>query len=92
VDEIRQRVIVTGMVQGVGFRMNTRAEALRLGLSGTARNLADGTVEVIAQGPGADVDALVRWLHHGPRYAEVASVDVEAVAVERSPQPGFRVG
>ena len=74
---VRRRAIVRGMVQGVGFRMNTRAQATRLGLSGFARNLVDGSVEVEVQGEESAVDRLLEWLHSGPRFASVASVDVE---------------
>jgi acylphosphatase len=73
--EVRCRAIVRGLVQGVGFRMNTRAEALRLGISGSARNLADGSVEVVAQGDRESVDELIGWLRTGPRFATVHSVE-----------------
>ena len=74
------RVTVTGRVQGVGFRYATLHEAQQRGLSGWVRNLADGGVEVLAQGPEASVDGLVAWLGSGPRFASV--VNVEVVAVE----------
>ncbi|WP_449446322.1 acylphosphatase [Thermomonas brevis] len=66
--------IVTGKVQGVRFRAATRDEALRLGLAGHARNLADGGVEVLAVGDGEAIAALQRWLHRGPPLARVAGV------------------
>ena len=68
------RFIVTGKVQGVWFRASTRDEALRLGLAGHARNLADGSVEVLAAGDAAAIAALERWLHRGPPLARVAGV------------------
>lgn len=68
------RFVVTGRVQGVWFRASTRDEALRLGLTGHARNLADGGVEVLAVGDGEAVAALERWLHRGPPLARVAGV------------------
>lgn len=77
---VRTRAIVHGMVQGVGFRANTRAEAMRLGLAGFARNRSDGTVEVEAEGPETAVAELVRWLHAGPPWAEVSSVEVTELA------------
>lgn len=55
----RATVYVRGDVQGVGFRWWTRAQALELGLAGSARNLADGRVEVVAQGSGEAIDRLV---------------------------------
>lgn len=74
---VRRRVIVRGQVQGVGFRMNTRVQARRLGLSGFARNLSDGAVEVEAEGPDAAVAELVSWLRKGPRFAIVTSIAVD---------------
>lgn len=68
------RFVVTGKVQGVWFRASTRDEALRLGLTGHARNLADGSVEVLAVGDGEAIAALERWLHRGPPLAQVAGV------------------
>lgn len=53
------KVLVYGMVQGVGFRYYTQQEAHRLGLSGHATNLADGSVEVVAQGESKAVDKLI---------------------------------
>lgn len=68
------RFIVSGRVQGVGFRAATRAQALRLTLRGIARNLADGNVEVLAIGEAAALDALEAWLWHGPSLARVDRV------------------
>lgn len=68
------RFWVSGKVQGVFFRASTREQALRLGLSGSARNLADGRVEVIAAGDGRSLEKLARWLQEGPPVAEVAEV------------------
>lgn len=76
-DVVRRRAIVSGEVQGVGFRMNALAEARRLGLDGFARNLSDGRVEVEAEGPDAAVDELMRWLLSGPRFAAVTAVEVD---------------
>lgn len=68
------RFLVRGRVQRVGFRAATRAQALRLGLSGHARNLDDGRVEVLAQGAPQQLDALARWLEVGPTLARVDAV------------------
>lgn len=72
------RFLVSGRVQGVFFRASTREQALRLGLSGYARNLADGRVEVLAHGDAAAIDALAQWLQQGPPLARVADVVREA--------------
>jgi len=63
--------IVSGQVQGVIFRACTREQARALGLRGSARNLADGGVKVIAVGDPAAIDALDAWLHSGPPAARV---------------------
>ena len=84
------RFLVSGRVQGVFFRASTRDEAERLGLSGSANNLADGRVEVIASGSDVALDALEKWLRQGPPSARVDGVVREAVADR--PMPGFRTG
>ncbi|MGC0849565.1 acylphosphatase [Pantoea agglomerans] len=69
---------VHGRVQGVGFRYSTQAEARTLGVLGYARNLDDGSVEVLAWGEAEQVDALIAWLKAGgPRSASVEKVLVE---------------
>lgn len=73
------RFLVAGKVQGVFFRASTREQALRLGLRGYARNLADGRVEVIACGDDGALAQLEAWLHEGPPAARVQSVAREAM-------------
>lgn len=73
-DQVSRRFRITGRVQGVYFRHSTRLEAERLALKGYARNLPDGSVEVVAHGAGAAVEGLRQWLHRGPRMARVESV------------------
>ncbi|WP_121500690.1 acylphosphatase [Entomohabitans teleogrylli] len=69
---------VYGRVQGVGFRYSTQWEARRLGVSGYARNLDDGSVEVLACGEQAEVEQLLAWLKAGgPRGARVDKVVTE---------------
>ena len=69
---------VHGRVQGVGFRYSTQAEARTLGVLGYARNLDDGSVEVLAWCEAEQVDALIAWLKAGgPRSARVEKVLVE---------------
>ena len=84
------RFLVSGRVQGVFFRASTRNEAERLGLSGTANNLADGRVEVVASGSDAALDALEKWLRLGPPSARVDGVVRKAMADR--PMQGFRTG
>jgi acylphosphatase len=77
---IRKRVLARGEVQGVGFRHHARAQAVRLGLVGYARNRPDGTVELEVEGPEASVSRMLRWLETGPRYAVVTALEVNDVA------------
>lgn len=72
----RVHLFISGRVQGVFFRAHTRDLALRLGLTGFARNLPDGRVEVVAEGPEEKLQELVRFCHRGPPMAEVTGVDV----------------
>ena len=71
---VRVHIVVSGRVQGVGFRYSTVAEARRLALRGWARNAADGTVEIVAEGDPASIRALVDWCHDGPPSAHVSGV------------------
>lgn len=68
------RFLVSGRVQGVFFRASARDEALRLGLNGYARNLADGRVEVVAGGSDEALRELEQWLWQGPPAARVDDV------------------
>lgn len=71
-------IFVSGKVQGVFFRKYTHAECIKLNLHGWVRNLDDGRVEVLAQGPGAVLDALLAWLPKGSPKSKVSAVDVAA--------------
>jgi acylphosphatase len=73
------RCVVAGRVQGVFFRASAREQAQRLGLTGYARNLPDGRVEVLACGVPAAVAELREWLRNGPSAAEVTGVACEPV-------------
>ncbi len=77
-----RRWIVRGVVQGVGFRWFVRQRAVPLGVAGFARNLSDGSVEVMAGGDAAILAQLERVLRVGPRFSQVASVDTVDVPHE----------
>ena len=70
----RLHVIVSGRVQGVGFRWATEAKARELGLNGWVRNLPDGRVEAEFEGIQASLDAMEAWCWQGPRTALVELV------------------
>jgi acylphosphatase len=74
------RCTVSGRVQGVFFRASAREEALRVGVTGHARNLPDGRVEILACGAPDAVNSLREWLRRGPAQAEVTNVACEALA------------
>jgi acylphosphatase len=71
----RLTAVVKGEVQGVGFRWAVQRQASRLGLTGYAENLPDGSVRVEAEGDPDRLDQLEAFLHQGPQWAEVVSLD-----------------
>jgi acylphosphatase len=77
---ITRRYVVTGRVQGVGFRWFVEREARALGLGGWVRNRANGSVEVLASGTNQQLNGLYDKLKQGPRAARVDNVEVEEAA------------
>jgi len=69
--------VVSGRVQGVGFRYSAARQARALGITGTVANLPDGSVEVLAEGPLPDLERLLEWLRDGPPGAHVYGVDAQ---------------
>jgi acylphosphatase len=84
-----RRYIVRGRVQGVGYRYFVQKAASNVGVSGYARNLDDGTVEVYAAGTQDQLSALAGLLRQGPRFAEVRGVEETDAAVDG--RTGFRI-
>ena len=84
-DWVARRCVVAGRVQGVFFRASTRSRAEALGVTGHARNLPDGRVEVLACGAPAAVEALCGWLREGPPAAHVTAGEGEHVATATLP-------
>lgn len=70
-------LFISGRVQGVFFRANTKKRARELGIKGWVKNLPDGRVEVMAEGEEEEVKELVEWCKSGSRHAEVTNVEVE---------------
>ena len=91
-DWIARRCLVSGRVQGVFYRASTRSRAQELGVTGHARNLPDGRVEVLACGAPEAVTALCRWLWQGSpasRVTAVEEVELEVTTLGERPT-GFR--
>ena len=88
--EITLKVLVSGMVQGVGFRYHTGALAMRLGLKGRATNLADGRVEVVVEGEEDVVGNMLDWLKTGPSSARVEHLDCHPCPEEQGTFTDFR--
>lgn len=87
---IAARFIVRGKVQGVWFRAATREQAVLLNITGSARNLDDGSVEVDAFGSEDALDRLQAWLAIGPPLARVSGVTRQPL--DATPPPGFAIG
>jgi acylphosphatase len=85
-----RRCLVSGQVQGVWYRDTTRRKAMQLGVSGSAVNLPDGRVEVIACGDPEALQALCDWLWEGSELSQVTAVECEAI--EPFPARGFHIG
>lgn len=88
--QLLARFLVSGRVQGVFYRASTREQALKLGLRGYAKNLADGRVEVLVVGEAAKIAELERWLWRGPERAAVNQVQkLESPAGDLPATNGF---
>ena len=70
-------LIISGRVQGVFFRDNTRRKATELGLKGYAKNLLDGNVEVVAQGDEEKLNELIEFIKRGPGIAKVENIKIK---------------
>ena len=88
-DRTRAHVYVSGKVQGVYFRATTREEARKQDVDGWVRNLDDGRVEAVFEGPEEDVESLIEFCHEGSKAARVD--DVEVSYGEPQGEDGFRV-
>ena len=78
-------VMITGRVQGVWFRANTRQKAEQLGITGWVHNTRDGCVEAIFEGEENRVKEMIEWCHRGPPLAKIENVEVK----NQSPTNGF---
>jgi acylphosphatase len=76
-NENTRHLVITGLVQGVGYRYSMAREAARLGVTGWVRNRVDGSVEAMIEGSHVQLAAMIDWARRGPSSAEVAHVAVE---------------
>ena len=88
-ERTRAHVFVSGRVQGVFYRATTREQARERGVDGWVRNLDDGRVEAVFEGPADAVEAMVEWCHEGSSRASVDDVDIEYADPEG--REGFEV-
>mgnify|MGYP005857283447 CR=1 FL=1 len=88
---MRKKWRIEGRVQGVGYRRNAAREATRLGLGGWVRNVADGSVELLAEGEEEALALLARWCYQGPPGARVTAVIEQAVLAEDAAPLPFAV-
>lgn len=88
-ERTRAHVYISGTVQGVMFRATTRNEATKRGVDGWVKNLADGRVEAVFEGPTDRVEAMVEFCHEGSPMARVA--DVETEYQDPSGEDGFEI-
>ena len=78
-DRVRVRAVARGRVQGVGFRYSARSKAEKLGVTGFARNLPDGNVELEVEGDPGAVEDFLAWSRRGPIGARVDALDAEDI-------------
>jgi acylphosphatase len=83
-----KRLVISGRVQGVGFRAWAREKATELGIEGWVRNRTDGSVEVLISGTADAVEEMARACRRGPRFAQVDEIEEEIA--DPPEEPGFR--
>jgi acylphosphatase len=86
----RVRVVISGYVQGVGFRASCARQASDLGLTGWVRNQWNGSVEALFEGSAEAVKRMIAWCWQGPAMADVSSVEVNDAPLD-PPERSFRV-
>lgn len=77
------KITVSGKVQGVFFRHNTKLKAIQMGLVGYVKNLADGNVEVVAQGDIEKINELIEFIRNNPGKARVSDVRLEEMKIRQ---------
>jgi acylphosphatase len=88
---MEKRLIIEGLVQGVGYRASLREQAIALGLHGWVRNRRDGSVEAGVDGEAQAIAAIIAWAQRGPRGAQVSNVTVEELDASASTVRTFTI-
>jgi len=83
--KLNVHVIVSGRVQGVWFRVNTKQKAEQLGVTGWVKNTHDGRVEAIFEGEESSIKEMIEWCHRGPPQAKIDNVEID----DQMPTNGF---
>ena len=86
----RVHIVVSGRVQGVGYRASACDKAKSLGITGWVRNLPEGTVEILAEGDEPSIAAFINWCRNGPRWARIDDVQVSD-EVSKEDSSGYSV-
>ena len=79
-DNIQIKLVITGRVQGVFFRAETKKTADRLGINGYVKNLSDGSVEAVIKGDQESVSQMTEWCRKGPTISKVQSVKTKEIS------------
>jgi acylphosphatase len=82
---------IAGIVQGVNFRYSTKRRADEFGLSGTVRNMPDGSVHIVCEGDEQDITRLIEWCKLGPPGGRVDQVDAEWIESSSRRYTGFSI-
>jgi acylphosphatase len=75
-------IIVSGKVQGVFYRQNTKEKAITIGITGTVENLSTGQVKIIATGTKEQIEVLINWCKQGPPKAKVTAVEIAELPLQ----------
>jgi acylphosphatase len=89
--KVGYRINCVGVVQGVGFRFFTKQEADALGLIGSVKNLADGSVEIYVFGDNTPVLKFLKWCHKGPKTGDVTKMEYDEIEYDLNQSEEFRI-
>ncbi|MDO9107181.1 MAG: acylphosphatase [Methylovulum sp.] len=87
----RVKILVSGRVQGVYFRLFTQNKAKHFAIKGSVRNLPDGRVEIIAEAEHVTMEKFIKWCHKGPVTARVDDVEIIELQADEPPLTAFEI-